>query len=186
MCGTARLLFEHEPNRYYTSEMISLADNGQYRPFLLALFHYIGILGKRGCSRTALEYCKLLLRLDPSDPFAVHLSIDNFALRSKSYDFLPQFLRLDKETRAKEIGMDVLPNFAFSLALAKFFDDTVAFHILLLMIDRYRSLLDSFCLRVARACTAAMAYHVKAAACQMFRSAIGARQQGELGRNYST
>ena len=43
--------------------------------------------------RTALEYCKLLLTLDPSDPFAVHLVVDYFALRAKEFPYVLRFAR---------------------------------------------------------------------------------------------
>jgi hypothetical protein len=96
------------------------------RAFFLALFNYALMLGTRGCSRyssiasrdvhsashghvlttdpsyalyrTALEYCKLLLTLDPSDPFAVHLVVDYFALRTKEYSYV---LRFAKEYNAQ-------------------------------------------------------------------------------------
>lgn len=41
--------------------------------------------------RTALEYCKLLLTLDPSDPFAVHLTVDYFAMRAKEWAYVIRF-----------------------------------------------------------------------------------------------
>ncbi|ELR18632.1 uncharacterized protein ACA1_298650 [Acanthamoeba castellanii str. Neff] len=99
--GNARFLFSHEPNR------------------------------------TALEYCKLLLTLDPSDPFAVHLVVDYFALRAKEFPYVLRFAReynaQDRAARGSSqpkaktdlaygFGpMFDLPNFAFSVPLAKFF-----------------------------------------------------------------
>ncbi len=55
------------------------------------------MLGRRGCSRTALEYCKLVLSLDPSDPFAVHLVIDFYALRAKESAYVLRFAREHKK-----------------------------------------------------------------------------------------
>jgi hypothetical protein len=38
------------------------------RALFLALFRYVQLLGRQGCFVTALEYCKLLLSFDPTDP----------------------------------------------------------------------------------------------------------------------
>lgn len=55
------------------------------RVFCECLVKYIDILGRKGCCRTALEFCKLLLGLDPQqDPYGVMLRIDYYALRGKS------------------------------------------------------------------------------------------------------
>lgn len=54
------------------------------RTFFLALFRYIQMLGREGCSRTALEYCKLLLNLDPHDPLFILFIIDYYAIRSQA------------------------------------------------------------------------------------------------------
>jgi len=35
-----------------------------YRSFYLALWRHAMSIGRKGCYRTALEYCKLILRLD--------------------------------------------------------------------------------------------------------------------------
>jgi hypothetical protein len=131
MKGTARFLYAEDPNR----------------PFFLALYNYIQILGKRGCSRTALEYCKLMLAFEEGlgeagaaetgeqdrssqpegDPFGVHLVIDYYALRAKEYVFLPRFLRQYRnfggsggKDESDLSALADLPNFAFSLALAQY------------------------------------------------------------------
>ena len=78
----------------------------------LSLFKYAKLMSRKGCGRTALEYCKFLLQLDPSDPLHVLVVIDYYALQSKQYEFL---LRLYSEYEDK---CSALPNFAFSRALA--------------------------------------------------------------------
>lgn len=52
------------------------------REFWLAAWRYIGNLGQRGTWRTAYEWAKLLLSLDPEgDPYAVLMVVDQLALR---------------------------------------------------------------------------------------------------------
>ncbi|XP_061622084.1 transcription factor 25 [Phyllopteryx taeniolatus] len=87
------------------------------RAFYLALFKHMMFLEKRGCPRTALEYCKLILSLDPdSDPLCMLLLIDFLMLRSRQYDPLLQLYEDWEEHR----NLSQLPNFAFSTALCHF------------------------------------------------------------------
>lgn len=52
------------------------------REFWLASWRYIGNLGKRGTWRTAYEWAKLLLSLDPEgDPYCIGLLLDQISLR---------------------------------------------------------------------------------------------------------
>ncbi|XP_069822171.1 ribosome quality control complex subunit TCF25 isoform X2 [Dendropsophus ebraccatus] len=85
------------------------------RGFFLALFKHMMFLEKRGCLRTALEYCKLILSLDPeNDPLCMLLLVDYLALRAREYLFL---IRMFDEWEAHR-NLSQLPNFAFSVALA--------------------------------------------------------------------
>lgn len=87
------------------------------RSFFLALFKHLNFVGQRGCSRTALEFCKLLLGLDPdNDPLCVTLLLDYYAIRAEQYQYL---VRLYREWDA-ERNLNQLPNFAFSVPLALF------------------------------------------------------------------
>ena len=67
--------------------------------FTECLIKYIDILGRKGCNRTAIEYNKLLLSLDPvNDPMGVLLRIDYYAIRAKEYSMLQTFVgQLGKE-----------------------------------------------------------------------------------------
>lgn len=59
------------------------------RSLFIALFRHILNVGQKGCYRTALELCKLLLNLSPDDdPLAVSLMIDFYALRAQEYSWL--------------------------------------------------------------------------------------------------
>ncbi|NWY65632.1 TCF25 factor, partial [Erithacus rubecula] len=87
------------------------------RAFFLALFKHLMFLEKRGCPRTALEFCKLILSLDPeNDPLCVLLLIDFLSLRAREYTFLT---RLFQEWESHR-NLSQLPNFAFSVPLAYF------------------------------------------------------------------
>nr|XP_056718527.1 transcription factor 25 [Euleptes europaea] len=88
------------------------------RAFYLALFKHMIFLEKRGCPRTALEFCKLILSLDPeNDPLCMLLIIDLLSLRAKEYAFLTRVFQ-DWE---RQRNLSQLPNFAFSVPLAYFF-----------------------------------------------------------------
>ncbi|KAM6123779.1 ribosome quality control complex subunit TCF25 [Phoenicopterus ruber ruber] len=88
------------------------------RAFFLALFKHLTFLEKRGCPRTALEFCKLILSLDPeNDPLCVLLLIDFLSLRAREYTFL---IRMFQEWESHR-NLSQLPNFAFSVPLAYFF-----------------------------------------------------------------
>ncbi|KAF9135218.1 Transcription factor 25 [Mortierella sp. 14UC] len=87
------------------------------RSFFLALHRHIQFLGRRGCWRTAFEFNKLLLSLDPKhDELGSLLSIDFFALKAQEYDYLQKLY----ERLQEEHGLSQLPNFAYSMALAQF------------------------------------------------------------------
>lgn len=88
------------------------------RTFFLALFRHIQMLSREGCSRTALEYSKFLLSMDPSDPLFVSFIIDSFCLRSQQYGYL---LKLYCSSELQENKLQILPNMSYSVALAKFY-----------------------------------------------------------------
>jgi hypothetical protein len=81
-------------------------------------------MGRKGCNRTGLEFCKLLLSLDPSqDPYGVLLRIDYYAIRAKEYKYLIKLIKQlpfevhpDKPELASYL---VLPNLLMSSALAR-------------------------------------------------------------------
>ncbi|KAI4902600.1 hypothetical protein NFI96_032918 [Prochilodus magdalenae] len=85
------------------------------RAFYLAVYKHMMFLEKRGCPRTALEYCKLILSLDPdNDPLCMLLLVDFLSLRCREYAFL---IRLYEEWEVHR-NLSQLPNHAFSVALA--------------------------------------------------------------------
>ncbi|CAF1213181.1 unnamed protein product [Adineta steineri] len=87
------------------------------RSFFISLFKHIIYIGERGCSRTALEFCKVLLSLDPiDDPLAIVLLLDYYAIRSEEYNYLIRFY----SEQNQRLKLDGLPNFIYSLSLAYF------------------------------------------------------------------
>lgn len=87
------------------------------RALFIALFKHLSFVGQRACHRTALELCKVLMSLDPvTDPLAMVLVVDLYALRSRQYAWL---VRVAEEWEATR-NLSQLPNFAFSTAVARF------------------------------------------------------------------
>jgi hypothetical protein len=88
-----------------------------FRALYITLFKHLTFVGGRACCRTSLEFCKLLLSLDPEgDPLAIKLAIDFYALRAREYTWLIDFY--DEWETTKNLSQ--LPNFAFSTAVAHF------------------------------------------------------------------
>ncbi|EFA82093.1 Nulp1-type basic helix-loop-helix domain-containing protein [Heterostelium album PN500] len=103
--GTSRLEYKHQENK----------------TCFLSVFRHIQILGRRACPRTALEFCKVLLSLDYSDPLFVRLIIDYYALKSKQYEYLVElYTKVGKLTPSMTQTLDLLPNFCYNGALAQF------------------------------------------------------------------
>ncbi|EDV50400.1 transcription factor 25 isoform X1 [Drosophila erecta] len=85
------------------------------RSFYIVLFKHAQYLEERACSRTAFEISKLLLSLQPdTDPLAMILVIDYYALRSKQFGWLVEFYEEYNAAR----NLNQLPNMAYSYALA--------------------------------------------------------------------
>ncbi|KAL9231707.1 hypothetical protein vseg_006900 [Gypsophila vaccaria] len=89
------------------------------KPFFVSLFNHMRNLDRRGCHRSALEVCKLLLSLDPSDPMGAMFCIDYFALRAEEYAWLERF----SEAYQSDHVLWSFPNFAYSLAVCRFYLD---------------------------------------------------------------
>ena len=84
------------------------------------LVKYIDVLGRKGCSSTALEYCKLLLGLNPGDdPFGALLRIDYYAVRAKQYNFILNFMNNFGHHMDDTIPVvKVMPNFLMTGGIA--------------------------------------------------------------------
>jgi Transcriptional repressor TCF25 len=90
-------------------------DKPANRELYLTIWRYMKNLEMRGTWRTAFEWAKLLLQLDPrSDPYGVTLMIDQLALRGRQNTAL---IELCSE-EAYGLTWAHLPNIQISLALA--------------------------------------------------------------------
>ncbi|KAJ1734762.1 hypothetical protein LPJ61_000902 [Coemansia biformis] len=86
------------------------------RGLFLALFRHMQFMARRGCWRTAFETNKVLLGLDPvHDPYGALLTLDFHALKSRQYEYVRQFV-----ADWTWSPVELLPNWAFSRALAEF------------------------------------------------------------------
>ncbi|KAL9304205.1 hypothetical protein ACSQ67_021468 [Phaseolus vulgaris] len=99
--GNCQLKFKHDTNK----------------PIFTALFTHMKNLDRRGCHRSALEVCKLLLSLDSDDPMGAIFCIDYFALRAEEYAWLEKF----SEEYKSDNSIWLFPNFSYSLAICRFY-----------------------------------------------------------------
>lgn len=99
--GNCQLKYSHDTNK----------------PLFSALFNHMKNMDRRGCHRSALEVCKLLLSLDSDDPMGALFCIDYFSLRAQEYQWLERFA----EEYRTDSSLWLFPNFSFSLAVARFY-----------------------------------------------------------------
>ena len=86
------------------------------RSFFLALFRHCDVVARKACWRTAFELQKMLLSLDfENDPYATLCTVDYFALKSEQYSWVTDFWNGYKDVK----NLEALPNFMYSVALAK-------------------------------------------------------------------
>lgn len=110
-------IFEHD------DVMISYDANEYSRTLFAALNRFMDVLGKKGCYKSAFEYNKVLIKLNPyDDPAGGLLSYDYNAISSQSYDALLDLPhKFGKQYyKSDEFSLIYMPNFAYSCALAKF------------------------------------------------------------------
>ncbi|KAI3824696.1 hypothetical protein L1987_06165 [Smallanthus sonchifolius] len=96
-----QLKYEHETNKQ----------------FFTTLFTHMKNMDRRGCHRSALEICKLLLSLDSDDPTGALFCIDYFSLRAEEYKWLERF----SEEYTRDNSMWLYPNFSYSLTICRFY-----------------------------------------------------------------
>lgn len=105
--GTSRLDYKRQENR----------------AFFVAIFRHISNVGARACHRTALEFCKLALSLDPdNDPLGILLMLDFYAIRAQQHAWFVEFVNSWDPKK----NLAQLPNIAYSLALATFYSGNSA------------------------------------------------------------
>ncbi|XP_059458713.1 uncharacterized protein LOC132188307 [Corylus avellana] len=99
--GNCQLKFSHEINK----------------PLFTTLFTHVKNMDRRGCHRSALEVCKLLLSLDSDDPMGALFCIDYLSLRAEEYAWLEHF----SESYKSDNSLWLFPNFSYSLAICRFY-----------------------------------------------------------------
>lgn len=86
------------------------------REFWLVGWRYIKNLAQKGTWKTAYEWAKLLLSLDPDDPYCINLLIDHLAIRGREYQHFASLC----EHPTLSTRWRPFPNIQCSLALAYF------------------------------------------------------------------
>ncbi|XVF72896.1 hypothetical protein PTKIN_Ptkin12aG0157500 [Pterospermum kingtungense] len=99
--GNCQLKFSHDSNK----------------PLFKALFAHMKNMDRRGCHRSALEVCKLLLAIDSDDPMGAMFCLDYFALRAGEYAWLERFA----EDYRSDTSLWLFPNISYSLAVCRFY-----------------------------------------------------------------
>ncbi|KAG6597002.1 Transcription factor 25, partial [Cucurbita argyrosperma subsp. sororia] len=99
--GNCQLKISHETNK----------------PMFTSLFTHVKNLDRRGCHRSALEVCKLLLSLDSDDPMGALFFIDYLSLRAEEYSWLERFA----ESYKNDTSLWLFPNFSFSLSVCRYY-----------------------------------------------------------------
>ncbi|TIB75946.1 DUF654-domain-containing protein [Wallemia mellicola] len=102
-------------------------DRVENRSIWLALTRLINHLCMKGCWRTAFEYAKLMLSLDPlTDPYGALNWIDFLAVKAGQHDWI---IRLAKEwpynntTNSGVVDCAILPGVAYAKALAVYYKE---------------------------------------------------------------
>ncbi|TDL17622.1 DUF654-domain-containing protein, partial [Rickenella mellea] len=98
-------------------------DRVENRPFYLAVARMITDLQRRGCPRTAFEFARLLLSLDPhTDPQGALLYLDYLSIRAGMHDWMLDMWTLDAGVKTESLGksfnVTALPGWAYGRALA--------------------------------------------------------------------
>ncbi|KAI3728745.1 hypothetical protein L6452_17387 [Arctium lappa] len=99
--GSCQLKYEHDTNKQ----------------IFTTLFAHMKNMDRRGCHRSALEICKLLISLDSDDPMGALFCIDYFSLRAEEYKWLERF----SEEYNSDNSLWLYPNFSYSLAICRFY-----------------------------------------------------------------
>lgn len=99
--GNCQLKYEHDTNKQ----------------IFTTLFAHMKNMDRRGCHRSALEICKLLISLDSDDPMGALFCIDYFSLRAEEYRWLERF----SEEYNSDNSLWLYPNFSYSLAICRFY-----------------------------------------------------------------
>ena len=94
-------------------------DYVENRPFFLALHRQVSDLQRRGCTRTAFEFARLLYGLDPySDPHGALFHLDYLAVKANMCGWLLSLFSLWQSEEREGTNPALLPGILYSRALA--------------------------------------------------------------------
>lgn len=94
-------------------------DYVENRPFFLAVHRQVVDLQRRGCFRTAFEFCRLLYGLDPwSDPHGALLHLDYLSIKSGMSSWLIDLFSFFQTHNSTTTNPTLLPGILYSRALA--------------------------------------------------------------------
>lgn len=104
-------------------------DRVENRPFFLALHRQLVDLHRRGCTRTAFEFAKVLYSLDPwTDPHGSLLHLDGLAIQTGMHEWMLdtwEYFETNKDGFEGRLTPTVLPGWWYTRALAmKIHEDT--------------------------------------------------------------
>lgn len=135
MGGCHRLDFDHVENRpFFLALHRQLVWVMIVFVSLLRNLTIVSDLHRRGCTRTAFEFAKLLYSLDPwTDPHGSLLHLDGLALKAGMHEWLLdvwEYFETDKDGLEGRLTPNVLPGWWYTRALAmKIREDTTTLHV---------------------------------------------------------
>lgn len=114
-----QMAFHHQFSPIGRNIQMDMNSTSLNKVFFKVLFMMIDCLGRKGCYRSALEFCKFLLCLDYKDPMGVLMLIDFYAISTKKLQF---YLDFCTNFTLEHFGINkglMLPSSFYSLALCK-------------------------------------------------------------------
>ncbi|KAF9651043.1 DUF654-domain-containing protein [Thelephora ganbajun] len=121
-------------------------DRVENRPFYLAIHRQLVDLYRRGCTRTAFEFAKLLYSLDPwTDPHGSLLHLDGLAVKAGRHDWILdiwEYFETNRDYLEGRLTPTVLPGWWYTRALAmKIREDATITQAFVAAVLRFPSLL---------------------------------------------
>lgn len=114
-----QLSFHHQFSPIGKYVQMDISASVLTKVFFKTIFMFIDCLGRKGCYRTALEFSKFLLALDPRDPLGVLFLIDYYSLSTKNFEYFVNFSKSFMNEFMNKRACLNLPSALYSLALAK-------------------------------------------------------------------
>ena len=115
-----QISFHQEFSVLRTDVRVDIGTTAYNRLFYQSMELYIEILGRKGCSRTALELAKVVLGLSPTnDPVGALFLVEYYSLRCKKWEYFLRFARNFMQEFHGRGSLLMFPNILYSVALVK-------------------------------------------------------------------